>query len=103
MGMQAIIEQKLNAGLKLSHLAIENESHLHRGPATDSHFKLVVVSDDFAGKGRVARHQLIYGLLADELAQDGGIHALVMHTHTPEEWQANGQTVPKSAPCRSAH
>jgi len=103
MAMQQIIEQKLNSALALAHLAIENESHLHSGPASDSHFKLVVVSDDFAGKGRVARHQMIYGLLADELAMEGGIHALVMHLHTAAEWQQQGHVVPPSARCRGAH
>ncbi|HEY5717350.1 MAG TPA: BolA/IbaG family iron-sulfur metabolism protein [Motiliproteus sp.] len=103
MAMQPLIEQKLHAALNIEHLAIQNESHLHSGPATDSHFKLVVVSDDFADKGRVARHQMIYKILADELAMAGGIHALVMHLHTPAEWQQSGQHVPPSARCRGAH
>jgi len=103
MAMQALIEQKLNAALALDHLAIANESHLHSGPASDSHFKLVLVSDAFAGKGRVARHQMIYAILADELAKEGGIHALVMHLHTPAEWAQLGQVVPASARCRGAH
>lgn len=101
MSMQETIEKKLAAGMALEHLEVVNESHLHRGPATDSHFKLVVVSKDFDGKGRVARHQLIYGLLAQELAAPEGIHALVMHTHTPGEWRDRGGKVPASAACQS--
>ena len=95
--MQATIEQKLTNGLNLIHLAIDNESHMHSGPATDSHFKLTLVSDDFAGKRPVARHQLVYGLLADELA--GPIHALVIHAFTAEEWRDKGGVVPDSARC----
>ena len=98
--MQAIIERKLQAGLQLTHLAIENESHLHSGPASDSHFKLVAVSDDFIGKRPVARHQMIYGLLAEEM--QGAIHALVIHPYTVEEWQARAGQVPVSAPCRGS-
>ncbi|MEH6473403.1 MAG: BolA/IbaG family iron-sulfur metabolism protein [Halopseudomonas sp.] len=98
--MQAIIEQKLKQGLNTVHLIIENESHLHSGPVTDSHFKVAVVSDDFIGKRPVARHQMVYGLLAEEMA--GAIHALVIHPYTTEEWQQNGGDVPVSAPCRGS-
>ncbi len=95
--MQTVIESKLNQGLSIQHLAIENESHKHAGPATDSHFKVTVVSDDFTGKRPVARHQMIYGLLADEMA--GPVHALAMHLFTVEEWKAQGQQVPQSPNC----
>lgn len=99
--MQTTIEAKLTAGLNLAHLVIENESHMHAGPATDSHFKLVLVSDDFADKRLVARHQLVYGLLADELA--GPVHALALHLYTPEEWQAKGEVIPESPKCKGSH
>lgn len=32
-----------------------------------------------------ARHRMVYALLKDELAQEGGIHALQLKTRTPEE------------------
>ena len=95
--MQAVIEEKLNNGLSIEQLTIVNESHMHAGPATDSHFKLTVVSNDFVGKRPVARHQVIYGLLAEELA--GPVHALVLHLFTPEEWSAKNQVVPDSPKC----
>ncbi len=98
--MQALIEQKLKQGLNIIHLVIENESHLHSGPATDSHFKVALVSDDFIGKRPVARHQMVYALLADEMA--GAIHALVIHPYTAEEWQQRNGDVPVSAPCRGS-
>lgn len=98
MSVQAIIEQKLQAGLAVEHMGIENESHMHSGPATDSHFKLTLVSDDFAGKRLVQRHQLIYGLLADELQSP--IHALAMHLYTAEEWQKRGAPAPLSPNCQ---
>ena len=56
------------------------------------HFEAIIVSDDFAGKTRVKQHQMVYGVLQDELATET-IHALSLKTFTPEAWQATGQTV----------
>lgn len=97
MSVQDIMEQKLTSGLNVAHITIENESHMHSGPATESHFKLTLVSDDFAGKRLVQRHQIIYGLLADELQNP--IHALAMHLYTQEEWQTRGGAAPLSPEC----
>lgn len=99
--MEALIEQKLHNGIVMSHLVIENESHMHSGPATDSHFKLVMVSEAFEGVRPVARHQMIYKILADELA--GAVHALALHLYTPTEWAAKGEVIPESPKCRGAH
>lgn len=98
MSVQATIEQKLQAGVSVLHMEIENESHMHSGPATDSHFKLTLVSDDFAGKRLVQRHQVIYGLLAEELQSP--VHALAMHLYTQEEWAQRGAPAPLSPTCR---
>lgn len=97
MSVQATIEQKLQQGLSIEHLEIDNESHMHSGPATDSHFRLVLVSGDFAGKRLVQRHQLIYGLLAEEMRNP--VHALAMHLYTPEEWQQKNALAPQSPQC----
>lgn len=97
MNTEAIISTKLSEGLTVDHLAIENESHMHSGPAQDSHFKVTLVSDDFAGKRLVQRHQLIYGLLSNEMQSP--IHALSMHLFTQEEWAKKGQTVMPSPQC----
>jgi len=32
-----------------------------------------------------ARHRMVYSLLKDEMAAEGGIHALQLTTRTPEE------------------
>lgn len=99
--MQQQIEQKLHDGITINHLVIENESHMHSGPATDSHFKVVMVSEVFEGVRPVARHQMIYKILADELA--GAVHALALHLYTPTEWLAKGEVIPESPQCRGAH
>lgn len=90
------IEAKL-AQLNPHYLEIVNESQMHSGPAIDSHFKLTLVSEVFSGKRAVARHQQVYGLLAEQLA--GPVHALALHLFTPQEWQQQGQ-VPASPDCR---
>lgn len=49
------------------------------------HFEAVVVSEEFAGKSRVQRHQRVYQALGDRMREE--IHALSMKTLTPQEWQ----------------
>jgi stress-induced morphogen len=36
----------------------------------------------------LARHRMVNALMKDELAQEGGIHALQLTTRTPEEDEA---------------
>ena len=100
--MQAVIEQaieqKLRRKLSPDWLEVRNESHMHGGPATESHFRLTAVAAGFAELSRLRRHQLVYGLLADELA--GGVHALALHLYTPDEWKQRGGDIPASPDCR---
>lgn len=97
--VQAQIEQKLQAALAPDMLEVVNESFMHAvPPGSESHFKVVVVSDKFAGKRTVARHQAIYQVLADEVKNR--IHALAIHVYTPDEWADLQQTSPDSPACR---
>jgi len=98
MSVQTLIQTKIETALQPSVLEVENESHMHSGPAAESHYRLVVVSEDFSGKNLLARHRIINKLLADELS--GGVHALAMHTFTSEEWIARGETATPSPACR---
>ncbi len=98
MQIQTAIEDKLRAALSPEHLDVANESHMHSVPPnSETHFKVVVVSEAFSGKRKVARHQQIYGLLADELA--GPVHALALHTYDPAEWAERQGAVPASPDC----
>ena len=98
MIIQQQIEAKLTGGLALAHLEVINESHMHSVPPnSETHFKVVLVSPEFVDKRPVARHQMIYRLLADELA--GGVHALALHTYTAEEWQQRAGHAPASPEC----
>ena len=96
--MQSVIDSKLKAKISTSVLNIENESHMHSGPATESHFKVTIVSDDFEGKMLIARHRMVNEILKDEL--DGAIHALTLHTMTPEEFNKKQGVVPDSPDCK---
>jgi len=98
MGIQASIERKLNLEFRPSYQLIENESHLHGGGTEESHFKLTVVSENFASLNRVRRHQSVYTLLADEMA--GPVHALALHLYSPAEWAERANGRPDSPNCR---
>jgi BolA protein len=96
MNTQEIITKKLQA-LSPEHLEVVNESHMHNVPeGSESHFKVVIVSDAFKDKMLIARHRLVNKALEEELK--GGIHALALHTMTMEEWFEKGNA-PQSPPC----
>ena len=91
------LEERLRTAFQPTHLSVENESHQHNvPPGSESHFRVVIVSDAFAGRRAVARHQAVYGCLAAELR--GPVHALALHTYTPQEWQEAG-IAPQSPDC----
>ncbi|MET4876066.1 transcriptional regulator BolA [Morganella morganii] len=96
--MQQRIEEKLNHALAPHYIDVVNESGQHNVPAgSETHFKVVVVSETFTGMRPVARHRHMYTLLADELA--GGVHALALHTYTPDEWNHSQGGVNPSPRC----
>jgi BolA protein len=92
------IEKKLQSELAPLHLEVTDESHMHSVPeGAESHFKVLVVSDQFAQHKLVGRHRLVNRLLSDELSS--GLHALALHTWTPEEWFEKGGAAPDSPEC----
>ena len=96
--VQSVIIDTLNVAFVGAYIDVTNESHMHSVPAgSESHFKVVLVSDSFAGKRLVQRHQLIYGVLAEQLA--GPVHALALHTYTSEEWAEKNGNAPTSPNC----
>ncbi len=101
MVMDKIIGSKIEQAFAIKELIILNESHMHAGPAANSHFNLTVVSDDFEAKRPVARHQMIYKVLAEELA--GEVHALALHLFTLEEWVKTGHSTQPSPDCQGGH
>lgn len=88
---------KLTAAFNPLALYVENESHMHNvAPGSESHFKVTIVSDEFDGKRLLACHRMVNKVLEDELAND--IHALAIHTYTPEKWQSV-DVIPTSPNC----
>ncbi|ODA31907.1 transcriptional regulator BolA [Veronia pacifica] len=98
MIIQQKIEQKLKDVFSPSYLEVINESHMHNVPAgSESHFKVIVVSESFEGQRLISRHRAINTTLADELQNH--IHALAMHTYTDIEWQKEKGIAPDSPNC----
>lgn len=95
--VQASIEKTLQT-LSPSYLEIKNESHMHSVPKdSETHFKITIVTEQFNNKRLVARHQMIYQSLADLMKNP--IHALALHTFTPDEWESAEIAVPDSPNC----
>ena len=98
MSVEEQLRQRLESTFAPAWLELENESHQHSVPAnSETHFRLVMVSDVFSGQRAVARHQRVYGELADLLA--GPIHALAMHLYDAQEWAARAEPAPASPDC----
>jgi BolA family transcriptional regulator, general stress-responsive regulator len=80
------IRQLLTARLAPVELVIRDDSAAHAGHAgarEGGHFSVVVVSEQFAGRSRMQRHQLVYAAVADLMRTD--IHALSIQARTPQE------------------
>ena len=89
--MEKIIESQIidviNDKLSPSVLNLINESFMHNvPPGSESHFKLIVVSDVFKDLTKVKRHQLIYSTLNKIMDE---IHALSIYAFDENEYNAN--------------
>lgn len=66
-----------------------DESYKHKGHIDgnehETHFKLMIVSNNFIGQTIVNRHKMIYSHLSEELTV-GGLHALSISALTEEEF-----------------
>jgi len=82
------IEDALRDKLEAQHVAVIDQSSLHEShlgaQSGGGHFEVLVVSDRFRGLARLASQRVVYEALGDLMLND--IHALSMHTLTPEEW-----------------
>ena len=81
------IQAALQAAFTPLQLEVKDDSHRHAGHAGASdgrgHFKVLVVSDAFAGKAPLARHRAVYAALGEMMETD--IHALSIKALTPQE------------------
>lgn len=85
---ESILRERL-AGLKPQHLELIDDSALHAGHAGarsgGGHYRLLVVSAEFAGQSTLARHRIIYTALGELMHSK--IHALSIQSLTPDEAQ----------------
>ena len=72
------IEEAIRGAIECSHVDVRGDDGVH--------FEALIVSPAFEGLARVRRHQLVYAALGDRMREE--IHALSMHTLSPEEWAA---------------
>ena len=89
--MEKIIENKIkaiiNTNLSPSVLNIINESFMHNVPAnSESHFKIIIVSDIFKDVASVNRHKIIYKTLGSVM---DNIHALSIYAFDINEFDTN--------------
>ena len=67
----------IESGFEVADVSVEGDGH---------HFEAVIVSDEFEGKNRIQRHQLVYAALGDKMKAE--VHALSMKTMTAAEQAA---------------
>ncbi|XP_022079797.1 bolA-like protein 1 isoform X3 [Acanthaster planci] len=95
--VEANIRRKLTEMFQPVHLDVINESSMHNVPrGSETHFKVVVISERFDKESLIKRHRLVNEALKDEL--DGPVHALSIQAKTPAQWNQNA-SVSKSPPC----
>ena len=71
----AEIERFIAQGLACEHLDVQGDGR---------HFFATIVSAKFEGVSRIQRHQMVYAALGERMREE--IHAISMHTLSPEEW-----------------
>ncbi len=82
------MEQALREAFDPTHLEVIDESRRHAGhagahPRGESHFRVIIVADAFAGQPLVQRHRMINEALAELLRER--VHALAITARTPDE------------------
>ena len=82
------ITRKLTEAFAPQELKVIDESHQHQGhggwrEGGETHFRVNIVSQAFAGKSRLERHRLVNAALAQELADR--VHALAIAAKAPGE------------------
>ncbi len=69
------VARLIRAGLPGAEVRVQSEDQ--------THFEARIVAEQFAGLGRVARHQLIYRALGERVGRQ--IHALTIEALSPAE------------------
>jgi BolA protein len=86
MTAQERIARTLRDAFHPARLNVVDESHLHKGhaghrPEGETHFRVRIAADSFAGRSRVEAHRMVNAALAEEFAR--GMHALAIEIEKP--------------------
>lgn len=85
--IESQIVNTLKTSMDLFSLKIINESFMHNVPeGSESHFKIVIVSEDFLNLTMIQRHKLVYKKLNNLMTK---IHALSIHAFDKDEFKLN--------------
>lgn len=68
------LKQWIETGFDSADVSVEGDGH---------HFEAIIISDEFAEKTRIQRHQMVYAALGDKMKAE--VHALSMKTLTVKE------------------
>lgn len=68
------LQSWIQSGFEAAEVSVEGDGH---------HFEAVIVTDEFEGKNRIQRHQMVYAALGDKMKAE--VHALSMKTLTSSE------------------
>lgn len=82
------IEQRLSLALAPDQLEVIDESGRHQGhagarPGGESHFRVIIVANAFAGRSRIERQRMVFEALGDLMQNE--IHALAIVARAPGE------------------
>lgn len=95
--VEASIRGKLSTAFNPTFFDVINESYKHNVPkGSESHFKVVIVSEAFEGKALIQRHRMVNHALSEELKNS--VHALSIQAVTPTQWDSD-PTVNKTPNC----
>ena len=97
MKIQQQIEQTLKTAFTPAFLEVINESDGHNVPkGSESHFKVIIVSDDFINTSRIQRHKMVYSAAEVEIEL---VHAFSVSAFDVSEWSVKKGSVAQSPPC----
>ena len=92
MNRKAKITNILNKNLDLYRCLVSDVSESHKGHSgyvkgEETHFEIVIISNDFENKNRLERHKMVNNFLKDEFL--GSLHSITYNLMTVSESKKN--------------
>jgi len=99
--IEKIIRDKILQSFNPFYYDVINESYKHNvSKDSESHFKIIIISEQFENMNLIQRHRLVNKLLQNELTYS--IHALSIQTKTIKEWEKNSN-IQSTPNCLGGH